>query len=114
MSHTDASGAEDIALRQGFQTLEGNDAYGYLRFLDEEGGEISRIQREERFIKAFLNQSRNHFRIYTWGWSAITGMHWIPISVRQKRQILPMTSADFRLTSCISLFCPVRPGAMSM
>lgn len=76
MSHTDASGAEDIALRQGFQTLEGNDAYGYLRFLDEEGGEISRIQREERFIKAFLNQSRNHFRIYTWGlvryyWNAL-------------------------------------------
>lgn len=73
MRHDDASGTADIALRQGFQTLQGADAYGYLRYIDQEEGEIGRIQREERFFKAFLAQSRSHLRPYVW---ALTRYYW--------------------------------------
>lgn len=75
MTHTDASGAEDISLRRGVQELSGADSYGYLRYIDPEEGEIGRIQREERFFKALFAQAQNHLRVYMWGlvryyWSA--------------------------------------------
>ena len=73
MDHADASGTPDIDLRQGFQTLEGEEAYGYLRFIDQEEGEIGRIQREERFFKALLAQGREHLRPYSW---ALVRYYW--------------------------------------
>lgn len=67
MHHTDAAGAADIELRQGFQTLEDGAAYGYMRYIDKEEHEIGRIQREERFMKALLSQGKRHMSAYNWG-----------------------------------------------
>lgn len=67
MYHEDENHVPDIQLRQGVQTLGGKDAYGYMRFLDAGDGEIGRIQREERFMKAFLKQAAGTSRLYSWG-----------------------------------------------
>lgn len=67
MYHEDESQIPDIGVRQGFQTLRDGDAYGYMRYIEKDDGEIGRIQREERFVKAFFYQARRHFRLYTWG-----------------------------------------------
>lgn len=75
MYHEDREGLPDISLRQGVQPLEGENAYGYLRYIDTDEGEIGRIQREERFFKAFLMQSRAHFRLYNWG---LVRYYWQP------------------------------------
>lgn len=67
MYHEDESQVPDIEVRQGFQTLKDGNAYGYMRYIEKEDGEIGRLQREERFLKAFFCQARRHFRLYTWG-----------------------------------------------
>ena len=73
MYHEDASGTPDIGIRQGYQTLAGDSAYAYMRYIDGESGEIGRIQREERLMKAFVLRCRKNFRLYNavmayYGW----------------------------------------------
>lgn len=73
MRHRDVYGTEDFALRQGFQTLDGQNAYSYLRFIEPEEGEIGRIHREERFFKALLIQNKEPLRLLSWG---LTKKYW--------------------------------------
>lgn len=75
MYHEDEEHAPDIQLRRGFQTLTDGGAYGYMRYVEKADGEIGRIQREERFFKAFYQQSRKHFRPYTW---VLLRYYWAP------------------------------------
>ena len=60
MYHGDAAGETDINIFQGYQTLDGKDATGYMRYLDS-NGYVSRTQRQERFIKNFYEDRQKDF-----------------------------------------------------
>ena len=62
MVHHDGEGNQDIGIRRGFQTLSGDYAYGYMRYIDKDSGELGRVQREERFMKAFVEQGVKNLR----------------------------------------------------
>lgn len=62
MYHEHADGTVDFNLGQGYQHLTGAEASGYMRYLDGDG-EISRTQRQERFVKAFYEDGIQHFGI---------------------------------------------------
>ncbi|MBP8616588.1 LCP family protein [Veillonella sp.] len=64
MSHVDsATGKEDISLRRGFQTLNSENALGYLRYSDDNNDTFTRVQRQERFLKLLLDQSLSSFTV---------------------------------------------------
>lgn len=48
--------AEDIDLRKGQQHLMGHDALGYVRFRSDGKGDIPRIERQHKFLKALADQ----------------------------------------------------------
>ena len=60
MYHADAAGETDINIFQGYQTLDGKEATGYMRYLDG-NGYVSRTQRQERFIKNFYEDRQKDF-----------------------------------------------------
>lgn len=62
MYHEHADGTVDFNLGRGYQHLTGDEASGYMRYLDGDG-ELSRTQRQERFVKAFYEDSIQHFGI---------------------------------------------------
>ncbi len=66
MDHTDADGNIDIHLRQGYQSMDAAGALSYLRYVDQENGELGRIQRQERFLKMLLYKLQNHMALYNW------------------------------------------------
>jgi anionic cell wall polymer biosynthesis LytR-Cps2A-Psr (LCP) family protein len=45
-----------IHIRRGYQTLDGVTAMKYLRFRDDELGDIGRVLRQQRFIKVFADK----------------------------------------------------------
>lgn len=51
----DDNGGLVINLRQGVQRMDGNTAIQYVRYRDEEG-DIGRVQRQQKFLKAVLNE----------------------------------------------------------
>ncbi|ERT58352.1 LCP family protein [Megasphaera vaginalis (ex Srinivasan et al. 2021)] len=55
--HEDAAGVTDIDLQKGYQYLNGETGIGYLRYLDADG-DLSRVQRQLRFIKSFYRQEK--------------------------------------------------------
>ena len=61
MYHADAAGETDINIFQGYQTLDGKEATGYMRYLDG-NGYVSRTQRQERFIKNFYEDRQKGLR----------------------------------------------------
>lgn len=60
MYHADETGATDINLFQGYQTLNGQEAAGYMRYIDEDGY-LSRTQRQERLVKLFYAERQKQF-----------------------------------------------------
>ena len=61
MYHGDEeTGKTDINLFQGYQTLTGKEAAGYMRYVDGDGY-LSRTQRQERFIKNFYEDRQDCF-----------------------------------------------------
>jgi len=46
-----------IQLSKGYQHLDGNQAGQYVRFRSDELGDIGRVQRQQRFLKAFTEQT---------------------------------------------------------
>lgn len=62
MYHEDASGTTDIDILQGYQKIDSDIAFGYMRYIDSDGY-ISRAQRQERFIKLFYSSLVNRFGI---------------------------------------------------
>lgn len=83
MVHHDGEGNQDIGIRRGFQTLEGNYAYGYMRYIDKDSGELGRVQREERFMKAFAEQGRKNLRVMN-GILAYSGWHLADTNMTQR------------------------------
>lgn len=66
MSHDDKNGVSDIWLHRGYQSLDAEKALSYMRYIDAFDGEIGRIQREERFIKAMISQMQKNFPFVNW------------------------------------------------
>ena len=53
MDYEDHTSGLEIHLAQGYQHLDGNQTMGYLRFSSEKLGDVGRVQRQQKFIKAF-------------------------------------------------------------
>lgn len=66
MQHVDADGNLDIDIHQGVQNLDGNTAFEYIRFLDQEDGELGRIQRQERLLKNFISVLQDRSSLMNW------------------------------------------------
>ena len=66
LSHDDKNGVSDIWLHRGYQSLDAEKALSYMRYIDAFDGEIGRIQREERFIKAMISQMQKNFPFVNW------------------------------------------------
>lgn len=66
MYHEDEMREPDIQLRQGVQEIDGKSVVQYMRYIDAEDGEIGRLQREERLLKALWQEKRGDFRLPLW------------------------------------------------
>ena len=66
MDHQNREGETDIQIRQGYQSLDGENALGYVRYIDKKNGEIDRIQRQERFLKTMIHEMQDHVALYNW------------------------------------------------
>lgn len=62
MEHVDAeTGVKDIDLRRGYQNLSSDNALAYLRYTDEKQDNFSRMQRQERFLKLWVDREQDTF-----------------------------------------------------
>lgn len=66
MDHQNREGETDIQIRQGYQSLDGENALGYVRYIDKKNGEIDRVQRQERFLKTMIHEMQDHAALYNW------------------------------------------------
>lgn len=53
---------EDIDVKKGRQVLDGHDALGYVRYRSDGRGDLGRIERQQKFLKALIEQ---HLRLGT-------------------------------------------------
>ncbi|HWQ60792.1 MAG TPA: LCP family protein [Negativicutes bacterium] len=56
MNYDDPYGALSIHLKKGYQHLDGEKAGQYVRFRHDELGDIGRVQRQQRFLKAMIDE----------------------------------------------------------
>lgn len=64
MVHIDSTtNTADVNLARGFQTLDADKAYQYVRFVDEDTNAFSRTQRQERLIKEMISMQENKFAL---------------------------------------------------
>lgn len=56
MAYTDSYDGYVINLAQGYQTLDGERAQQYIRYVSGELGDVGRMKRQERFVKAMVEQ----------------------------------------------------------
>lgn len=62
MEHIDAeTGNKDIDLRRGYQNLDSDKALAYLRYADDHNDNFSRVQRQERFLKLWVEREQDRF-----------------------------------------------------
>ena len=62
MEHVDAeTGNKDIDLRRGYQNLDSDKALAYLRYADDHNDNFSRVQRQERFLKLWVEREQDRF-----------------------------------------------------
>ena len=54
--YNDYSGKLHVNLDKGYQTLNGEQAEGYIRFRKDAMGDIGRVHRQQKFIKALIEQ----------------------------------------------------------
>ena len=56
MSYTDSYDGFTIDLKKGYQTLDGEKAQQYIRYRDPDIGEFGRMKRQQRLVKAIIDQ----------------------------------------------------------
>ena len=56
----DATDTADVNLARGYQTLDADKAYQYVRFVDADKNAFSRTQRQERVFKTTIEFSGRH------------------------------------------------------
>jgi len=59
LSYHDKAGNLHINIPKGLQHLDGNSALGYVRFRNDALGDIGRVQRQQKFLKAILNKAQD-------------------------------------------------------
>lgn len=57
MQYVDRAGGLYIDLKKGYQTLDGEQALGYSRFRSDSAGDLGRIERQQKVIKALVDKS---------------------------------------------------------
>ena len=57
MEYADPYANLEISLKKGYQHLDGQQAGQYVRFRNDEMGDIGRVQRQQRFMKAMMDES---------------------------------------------------------
>lgn len=57
MDYDDAEGNISIHLKQGYQHLTGAQALSYLRYRGDDMGDMGRVERQQKFVKALYNQA---------------------------------------------------------
>lgn len=62
MHHVNEFGETDIDFKQGYQTVSPDQSWGYVRYVDADGA-LSRVQRQQRFIKAWESSYRTNFLV---------------------------------------------------
>ena len=109
MYHGDAAGETDINIFQGYQTLDGKEATGYMRYLDG-NGYVSRTQRQERFIKNFYEDRQDCFGV-TNAFFMYRAWHNVDsnISVKDMAQL----AFDFRGVTADNIDFYILPGEMA-
>jgi len=56
MRYRDQAGSVNIDLEPGYQLLDGRQSLNYVRFRHDRDGDIGRIRRQQKFVKAFVSQ----------------------------------------------------------
>ena len=109
MYHGDAAGETDINIFQGYQTLDGKDATGYMRYLDS-NGYVSRTQRQERFIKNFYEDRQKDF-----GLSNAFFMYrlWHNVDSNIPAKDMAELAFDFRSVTADNINFYILPGEMA-
>ncbi len=57
--YNDSAGNLHINIQKGQQHLDGQDALGYVRFRNDALGDIGRVKRQQKFLKALINKTRD-------------------------------------------------------
>ena len=66
MVHRDAaSGEVDINIHQGYQDMTNDTAFGYMRYVNQEGDTLARTMHQERLLKTMWERERNHVSLGT-------------------------------------------------
>lgn len=109
MYHADAAGETDINIFQGYQTLDGKEATGYMRYLDG-NGYVSRTQRQERFIKNFYEDRQKDF-----GLSNAFFMYrlWHNVDSNIPAKDMAELAFDFRNVTADNINFYILPGEMA-
>ena len=58
MYYVDNWGGLKIDLKQGWQTLNGEQAHGFIRFRHDQMGDVSRVQRQQEFMETVMRKLR--------------------------------------------------------
>ena len=63
MHYTDVAGGLYIDFKPGLQKLDGKAAVKYLRFRSDPKADIGRIERQQKFVAAFLDKAKTHLTL---------------------------------------------------
>ena len=100
----------DINLFQGYQTLTGKEAAGYMRYIDADGY-LSRTQRQERFIKNFYEDRQDCFGV-TNAFFMYRAWHNVDSNISAKD--MAQLAFDFRGVTADNIDFYILPGEMAM
>ncbi len=109
MYHADAAGETDINLYQGYQNLDGQEAVGYMRYIDSDGY-LSRTQRQERFVKEFYNERENHFGIAN---AIFMYRFWNQVQSNISAKDMAALAFDFKNVPVSAIHFYILPGEMT-
>lgn len=108
MYHADATGETDINLFQGYQTLDGQEAAGYMRYIDSDGY-LSRTQRQERFVREFYEEREHHFGIAN---ALFMYRFWNQVQSNISAKDMALLAFDFKNVPVSAIHFYILPGEM--
>lgn len=91
-----------IKLSKGYQHLDGNQAGQYVRFRSDELGDIGRVQRQQRFLKALAEQTFQ-----------IGNIPKLPAFIRTIDEYVTTDMTGFEMVKLVNNLKYFRPGNMS-
>jgi len=91
-----------INLTQGYQHLNGSQAGQYVRFRSDELGDIGRVQRQQRFLKALTEQTLQ-----------VSNLLKLPMFIREFDQYITTDITGFKMIKLANSLRKVRSGDLS-